>query len=96
MIDLSDFNKHFPKKAIKEYQRGFKSEHKGKQDEAIAHYLDALRIAPDYYPAHNNVGSLYLSRRDFKAAEEQFQMAARLDHDDPQSYFNLGNLYLQT
>ena len=96
MVDPADYNKHFPKKAIKEYQHGLDDEHKGKSDDAISHYLDALKIAPDYYPAHNNLGSLYLSRHDFKLAEEQLQNAVRLNQNDAQAYFNLANLYLLT
>jgi Flp pilus assembly protein TadD len=92
----ADYNKRFPKKALKEYERGLDSERHGKQDEAITHYLGALKIAPDYYPAHNNLGSLYLGKTDFKSAEEQFQEAIRLDQNDAQAYFNLGNVLMLT
>ena len=96
LVDPADYNKRFPKKAIKEYERGVDAERKGKPEEAVAHYEGALKIAPDYYPAHNNLGSLYLSKSDFKPAEEQFREAVRLDQNDSQAYFNLGNLYLLT
>lgn len=96
LVDPRDYSRHFPKKAIKEYGRGVDAERKGKHDEAIAHYIDALKIAPDYYPAHNNLGSLYLGKTDFKSAEEQFREAVRLEQNDAQAYFNLGNLYLLT
>jgi len=94
LVDPSDYSKRFPKKALKEYERGVDAEHKGKHDEAIAHYLGALKIAPDYYPAHNNLGSLYLGKADFKAAEEQFQETVRLDQNEAQAYFNLGNVLM--
>jgi hypothetical protein len=96
LVDLADYNKHFSKKATKEYGRGVDAEHKGNREEAIVHYQAALKIAPDYYPAHNNLGSLYLSKSDFRSAEEQFQEAIRLDPNDAQPYFNLGNLFLLT
>lgn len=96
LVDLADYNKRFPKKALKEYARAVDAEHKGKQEEAISHYEGALKIAPDYYPAHNNLGTLYLSKSDFKLAEQQFQDTLRLDQNDPQAYFNLGNLFLLT
>jgi Flp pilus assembly protein TadD len=96
LVDPADYNKRFPKKALKEYERGLDAERKGKQDEAIAHYTGALKIAPDYYPAHNNLGSLYLGKTDFKSAEEQFQEAVRLDQNDAQAYFNLGNVLMLT
>ena len=94
LVDPTDYNKRFPKKALKEYERGISAERKGNHDEAIAHYQSALKIAPEYYPAHNNLGSIYLSKADFTSAEEQFQEAVRLDRNDAQAYFNLGNVFL--
>lgn len=96
LVDPADYNKRFPKKALKEYERGVDAEHKGKSDAAIERYLEALKIAPDYYPAHNNLGSVYLSRSEFKPAEEQFREAIRLDQNDAQAYFNLGNVLMLT
>ncbi len=94
LVDSADYNKRFPKKALKEYERGVNAERKGDHDEAIAHYQSALKIAPEYYPAHNNLGSVYLGKADFKSAEEQFQETVRLDQNDAQAYFNLGNVFL--
>jgi tetratricopeptide (TPR) repeat protein len=96
LVDPSDYNKRFPKKALKEYERGVNAERKGERDEAVTHYLGALAISPDYYPAHNNLGSLYLGKADFKSAEVQFQEVIRLDQNDAQAYFNLGNVLMLT
>src|SRR4029077_10434924 len=93
LVDPADYNKRFPKNALKEYKRGVDAERQGKHDEAIAHYLNTLKIAPDYHPAHNNLGSLYLGKADFKSAEEQFQEVIRLDQNDAEAYFNLGNVF---
>jgi tetratricopeptide (TPR) repeat protein len=96
LVNPADYNKHFPKKALKEYERGVEAERKGRHDDAIAYYVAALKISPDYYPAHNNLGSLYLGKADFKLAEEQFQEVMRLDQNDAQAYFNLGNVLMLT
>jgi len=96
LVDPADYNKHFPKKAVKEYDKGRDAEKKGQQVEAIQHYEAALKIAPDYYPAHNNLGSLYLGKSDFNSAEGQFREAIRLDQNDAQAYFNLGNVLMLT
>lgn len=96
LVDPAEYNKRFPKKAVKEYERGLEAERKGKPDEATGHYLGALKSAPDYYPAHNNLGSLYLSKSEFKSAEEQFREAVRLDQNEAQPYFNLANVLLLT
>lgn len=96
LVDPADYNQRFPKKALQEYKRGVDAEHKGKQEEAIAHYEGALKIAPDYCPAHNNLGSLYLSKSDFRSAEAQFRESVRLDQNEAQAYFNLGNVLMLT
>jgi Flp pilus assembly protein TadD len=96
LVSPADYNKRFPKKAIKEYERGVDAEHKGKPEEAISHYENTLKIAPDYYPAHNNLGSLYLGKSDFKSAEAQFRESVRIDQNDAQAYFNLSNVLMLT
>jgi tetratricopeptide (TPR) repeat protein len=96
IVDSGDYDRRFPKKAVKEYEKGLEAEKKGAADAAIQHYQEALKIAPDYYPAHNNLGVLYLGKLDFKAAEEQFREAVRIDENEAQAYFNLGNVLMLT
>ena len=96
LVNPADYNKRFPKKAVKEFERGVNAEHKGERDAAIAHYEGALKMAPDYYPAHNNLGSLYLGKSDFKSAEAQFRESVRLNQNEAQAYFNLGNVLMLT
>jgi tetratricopeptide (TPR) repeat protein len=96
LVSPADYNQRFPRKAVKQYQRGVDAEHEGKREEAIARYESALKIAPDYYPARNNLGALYLGKSDFKAAEEQFREAVRLDRNEAQAYFNLSNVLMLT
>ncbi len=96
IVDPDDYNKRFPKKAVKEYDKGLEAETKDEKDRAIEHYEAALKIAPDYYPARNNLGSLYLGKSDFKSAEEQFREAIRLDQNEAQAYFNLTNVLMLT
>jgi tetratricopeptide (TPR) repeat protein len=96
IVDPDDYNKRFPKKAVKEYEKGLEAENKGEKDAALLRYQAALKIAPDYYPAHNNLGGLYLGKSDFKPAEEQFREAIRLDPNEAQAYFNLSNVLMLT
>jgi tetratricopeptide (TPR) repeat protein len=96
IVDPDDYNKRFPKKAVKEYDKGLEAETKGEKDAALLHYEAALKIAPDYYPAHNNLGTLYLGKSDFQSAEEQFREAVRLDQNEAQAYFNLSNVLMLT
>ena len=85
--------KTFPKNAVKEFKAGLRDDNHHRNDEAIKHYLKAIAIAPDYYPAHNNLGIAYLSKGMYDAAEAQFYQAINFNPSDAAAYLNLGNLY---
>lgn len=94
IVDTEEYRRHFAKKAVKEFDKGVEADANGKRDDAIRHYEKALNIAPDFYPAHNNLGSDYLSKSDFDSAKAQFEQAKKLNQSDPEAHLNLGNLYL--
>jgi len=96
LVASADYKKVLPKQAQKEYKRALDAERKGSIEDSVEAYREVVRIAPDFYPAHNNLGSLYLSRSDFRSAEEQFREAIRLDENEAQAYFNLGNTMILT
>ncbi len=96
LIDPSEYRRHFPKNAIKEFDKGVEADKDQKRDEAIRHYEKSILLAPDFYPAHNNLGSDYLSNADFAGAERQFKEALRVNQNDSQAYFNLGNVFRLT
>jgi len=96
LIDPAEYSRQFPKKTLKEFDKGVEADHKGKTDEAIQHYEKALSYSPGYYPAHNNLGSVYLARQNFEAAQTEFEAALKANQNDAQAYFNLGNVLLTT
>jgi tetratricopeptide (TPR) repeat protein len=92
IIDAHAYSTQFPKPAVKEFKRGQEADRAGKRDEAIRHYQKAVAIAPDYYFAHNNLGSDYLSMSDLPAARKEFQRVVELNQSDAAAYFNLSNV----
>lgn len=96
IVDTEEYRRKFPKKAVKEFDKGVESDQRGKADDAIRHYEKSLQLAPDFYPAHNNLGSDYLSKADFAKAQVQFEQAIKLNQSDPQARLNLANLFLAT
>jgi tetratricopeptide (TPR) repeat protein len=96
LIDPAEYNRQFPKKTRKEFDKGVEADHQGKTDDAIQHYEKALSYSPDFYPAHNNLGSAYLARQNFDAAQIQFEAALKGNQNDAQLYFNLANVLLLT
>ena len=96
LIDPAEYYRRFPKKTRKEFDKGVEADHQGKTDDAIQHYEKALSYSPDFYPAHNNLGSAYLERQNFEAAQTQFEAALKGNQNDAQLYFNLANVLFLT
>ena len=96
MVDPADYNRRFPKNAVKEFDRGVQADREGKHDNAIEHYQKAVKIAPAFYMAHNNLGSDLLSKSDFPSARSEFQQASQLNQSDGAAYFNLSNVCILT
>jgi len=96
MVDLAEYTRRFPKKTVKEFQKGADADAKSKRDEAIAHYEKAINLPPDFYPAHNNLGSAELSRANFAAARHEFEQVVKLNQSDAAAYFNLSNVCMLT
>lgn len=96
ITDAREYSERFPKQVRKEFDKGIEADQDGKKDEAIKHYQKALQVAPDYYPAHNNLGSDYLSKSDFSDARKEFEEVVRLNQSDAEGYFNLSNVCMMT
>ena len=96
LVDLSEYTKKAPKKARKEFDAGVEADNKKKLPDAIKHYQNALAIAPDFYPAHNNLGIDLLSLKEYEQAKAQFEAAVKVNPSDASAYFNLGNLFYLT
>jgi Tfp pilus assembly protein PilF len=94
LIDPAEYYRRFPKKTLKEFDKGVEAEKQGKGDDAIEHYEKALSYSPDFSPAHNHLGSAYLSRQKFEDAQNQFEAAVKVNQNDAEAHFNLANVLL--
>ena len=96
LVDPAEYRRNFPKNAVKEFDKGVEADRRQNRDDAIRHYEKSISLAPDFYPAHNNLGSDYLSKADYAGAEQQFKEVLRVNQNDSQAYFNLGDVYTLT
>lgn len=96
VVNVAEFLERYPSDVRKEYERGVRAEQRGKTDEAIDRYQKVVRMAPDFYFARNNLGSLLTGKGEFAEAEEQFEEVIRLNQTDAAGYLNLGNVFLLT
>ena len=63
---------------------------RGRLDDAIAHYLAALRVKPDLAKAHGNLGVILARQGKLDEAVAQYAEALRLNPDLPETHNNLG------
>jgi len=94
IVDTATYERNFPKKAVKEFERGAESQLKGDYDDAVRHFQKALKLAPDFYPAHNDLGAIYVSQSKFAEAQAEFEAVLSKNQSDAEAYFNLGNVFL--
>jgi len=95
-IDVHELSRQFPRKAVQEYERGLKANGDGDVQGAARHFQKSLDLAPGFYPAHNELGRVYLAKSDFPAAQHEFEEAIRLNQSDAEAHLNLGNVFLLT
>jgi len=96
LVDPAEYYRRFPKKTLQEFDKGVEAENQGKTDDAMGHYEKALSYSPDFSPAHNHLGSAYLSRKKFEEAQNEFEAALKTNQNDAQAHFNLANVLLVT
>lgn len=68
----------------------------GRVPEAIAHYEEALRLAPSYAEAHNNLGLTLLAGGDVAGAIGHFELAVKFRASDAEAHYNLGMALART
>jgi Flp pilus assembly protein TadD len=51
----------------------------GRQEEAVSHAAEALRLKPDYLEAHNALAIMYAQQNRFDLARHQWEQALQVD-----------------
>ena len=64
---------------------------KGRVDEAIAHYQEALQIRPDYEESHFNLGDAFAQKGKLDEAISQYRLALQSTPITREAHNNLGN-----
>lgn len=95
-VSVKELKAKFPKKAVKQYEKGNARMQRGDAPGAIAHYQKALEIAPRMYPVLNNLGNAYLQTGQMDQAEVAFRKALATDATSAEACINLGHLYYET
>lgn len=83
------------RKALAHNERGLGHFEKGKIEQAVKEYNEAIRAYPALAAAHNNLGSAYFAAARFEEAAASFRRAVELDPNYGQAHFNLALAHLK-
>ena len=76
-------------------RKGNRNYNKGRYNEAVEHYNEALKVAPAQFEATYNLGNALYKAEMFDRAEQTMTKAAadslRTDEERAEAYYNLGN-----
>ncbi len=73
------------------YFLGLSYQMSGKKDDAQKYYLQAVKVNPNFSMAHNNLGVIYLERKDFPRAISHLTSSISADPKNAFACVNLGN-----
>jgi Tfp pilus assembly protein PilF len=85
----------FAPKAVKEFDKGNKERQRGNRQAALECYQKALRIDANFYPALNNMGTLFQQQGNHAQAKEAFMKAREINPEDGEAYINLGHVLFE-
>ena len=93
--ELVALSRKYPRKIIQDYEKAQEENRKGNAAKAIERLEALLKEAPDFYSAHNDLGTLYQKQNRFRDAEREFKLARELSPMSALPLVNLGGMYLQ-
>jgi len=66
----------------------------GRKSEAIVYFQRALKIDPECYKTHNNLGELLTSQAMFEKGLKHINTSISINPDNPKAYLNAGQAYM--
>ena len=79
-----------PKKARSRNNLAFALERKGRLEEAISHYYEALRINPDFWEAHYNLARTLVRQERVEEGISHYHEALRINPEFAETHYSLG------
>lgn len=66
---------------------------RGRLDEAVVHYREAVRLKPEYFAANLELGNLLVDRGETEASLEYYERAVQIKPGNADARFQLGNTF---
>jgi Flp pilus assembly protein TadD len=92
---ITELSRKYPKRVLQDYEKAVEFSRKGDAPHAAERYEAVVKLAPDFYYGHNNLGILYQKMERYRDAEREYNLARKLNGQSDQPLLNLGKLFLQ-
>ncbi len=93
LVFFTDMAKKSPESAMAQSSLGLVLFQQDRAEEAIAHYMEAIRLDPSYAGSYNNLGVIYMDRGQMGKAVQMFQKSLLISPDNAEALTNLGLAY---
>src|SRR5262245_46356277 len=95
IVDIRQLTANIPKQALKEYETAVWELKHGNTPHAIERLENAIKLAPDFYNAHLDLGQEYRKTERLDAAEQELARALELNPREVTPLIQLGEIYLE-
>jgi Tfp pilus assembly protein PilF len=94
IVNVSEILDAYPKKAVDAFKKGEDYRKQKKDEQAMKSFETAIKIAPNFYQAHTELGVLYKGAGRVDDAETEFIRAHELNRTNIEPLLNLTTLYI--
>jgi tetratricopeptide (TPR) repeat protein len=94
IVNVAEMLEAYPKKAVEAFKKGQDYRAQKKDDQAMKSFESAIKIAPQFYQAHNELGQLYRQAGRVDDAETEFIKAHELNRANIEPLLSLTSLYI--
>ncbi|HJY29884.1 MAG TPA: tetratricopeptide repeat protein [Pyrinomonadaceae bacterium] len=92
---VNAFTQNVPESAKQALTLGLKLAGEGKVEEAIENMHKAVKIFPDYFDAHLELGNIFLKTEQFNEAIAELDLARQVNPNDERTYQSFGLLLMK-
>jgi tetratricopeptide (TPR) repeat protein len=95
LVDITELGRKYPRKAVQDYEKAIEEVKKSNDAKAVELLESVVKLAPDFYSAHNTLGTLLQKISRFDDAEAQYRRARELNPRAADPLVNLGSLFIE-
>ena len=94
IVDITELGRKYPRKAVQDYEKALEEIRKTNSAKAAELLVSVVKLAPDFYSAHNTLGTLYQKTNRYSEAEAEYRRARELNPRAADPLVNLGSLFI--